>query len=89
MPHVTQVTLWTLGMSGNAVECEARAHPLGVELCYVLNDRLLMSRVYDSWDRLSSQAQTWRNGLEGRGWSQRPEDHLPRPSVDLSSASSH
>ena len=81
MAHMTQVTLWTLGMSGNAVECEARAHPLGVELCYMLNDRLLMSRVFDSWDRLSSQAQSWRAGLEVRGW--RPEELLRRSVAQL------
>ena len=52
-------------MSGNIVECEARAHPLGVELRYLLNERLLMSRVFDAWDRLTTQAQTWRQGSRG------------------------
>lgn len=74
MVQAAQLTLWTLGMSGNIVECEARAHPLGVELRYLLNERLLMSRVFDAWDRLTTQAQTWRQGLELRGWSERPEE---------------
>jgi len=68
MTQVSQMTLWTLAMSGSAVMCEARTHPLGVELRYVLDDRLLMSRVFDSWDRLSAQARNWRDGLETRGW---------------------
>ena len=68
MTRMNQITLWTLGMSDNAVDCEARAHPLGVELRYILNDRLLMSRVFDSWERLSGQAQIWREGLQLRGW---------------------
>jgi hypothetical protein len=82
MVQAAQLTLWTLGMSGNIVECEARAHPLGVELRYLLNERLLMSRVFDAWDRLSTQAQTWRQGLEGRGWSERPEEFLARPQAE-------
>lgn len=73
MTQVSQITLWTLALCGNAVECEARAHPLGVELRYLLNARLLMSRVFDSWDRLSKQAKSWRDGLETRGWSDRPD----------------
>jgi hypothetical protein len=77
--QMAQLTLWTLGMSGNIVECEARTHPLGVELRYVLNERLLMSRVFDAWDRLTAQAQTWRDGLEGRGWSERPDAFIGRP----------
>jgi hypothetical protein len=80
--QMAQLTLWTLGMSGNVVECEARAHPLGVELRYVLNERLLMSRVFDAWERLTTQAQTWRQGLEGRGWSDRPEEFLSRPEAE-------
>lgn len=79
MAQAAQLTLWTLGMSGNIVECVARTHPLGVELRYMLNERLLMSRVFDAWDRLTSQAQTWRQGLEGRGWSESPEAFLSRP----------
>jgi hypothetical protein len=76
MIQAAQLTLWTLGLSGNIVECEARAHPLGVELRYLLNERLLMSRVFDAWDRLTTQAQNWRAGLEGRGWSERPDELL-------------
>ena len=83
--QAAQMTLWTLGMSGNIVECEARAHPLGVELRYLLNERLLMSRVFDAWDRLTTQAQTWRQGLEGRGWSERPDEFLRRPQAEPAS----
>jgi hypothetical protein len=82
MVEAAQRTLWILGMSGNIVECEARAHPLGVELRYLLNERLLMSRVFDAWDRLTTQAQTWRQGLEGRGWSERPEEFRVRPKAE-------
>jgi hypothetical protein len=63
-----QMVLWTLSQSGNAVQCVASHHPLGVELRYVMNSRLLMSRVFDSWERLSGQAQIWREGLQLRGW---------------------
>jgi hypothetical protein len=41
------MVLWTLSQSGNAVQCVASHHPLGVELRYVMNSRLLMSRVFD------------------------------------------
>jgi len=50
------------------IQCVANHHPLGVELRYVMNSRLLMSRVFDSWERLTSQAQVWREGLQLRGW---------------------
>jgi len=62
-----QVTLWTLGTSGHAIECLAQRHPLGLELCYVMNDRVLISRVFDTWERLFSQAVVWRDGLEQPG----------------------
>jgi hypothetical protein len=62
------MVLWTLSQSGNAVQCVASHHPLGVELRYVMNSRLLMSRVFDSWERLTTQAQVWREGLQLRGW---------------------
>ena len=62
------MVLWTLSQSGNAVQCVASHHPLGVELRYVMNSRLLVSRVFDSWERLSGQAQIWREGLQLRGW---------------------
>jgi len=62
------MVLWTLSQSNNAVQCVASHHPLGVELRYVMNSRLLMSRVFDSWERLSGQAQIWREGLQLRGW---------------------
>jgi hypothetical protein len=66
------VVLWTLGQSGNAVQCVATNHPFGVELRYVMNNQMLMSRVFDSWDRLRGQAQIWRDGLQVRGWVERP-----------------
>ena len=66
------VVLWTLGQSDNAVQCVATSHPLGVELRYVMNNQMLMSRVFDSWDRLKQQAQVWREGLQVRGWVERP-----------------
>jgi hypothetical protein len=73
MPVATEpVVLWTLGQSNNAVQCVATNHPLGVELRYVMNNRMLMSRVFDSWDRLKGQAQVWREGLQLRGWVERP-----------------
>jgi hypothetical protein len=46
----------------------AASHPYGLELRYVMNQAPLMSRVFDSWDHLVAQAQTWRDGLEARGW---------------------
>jgi hypothetical protein len=62
-----QVTLWTLGTSNHAIECLAQHHPLGLELCYVMNDRILMRRVFDSWERLFSQAAAWRDGVGRHG----------------------
>ena len=29
---------------------------------------ILMTRVFDSWERLFSQAVLWRDGLERQGW---------------------
>lgn len=58
-----RVTLWTHAASDHAISCIAEPHPLGHELRYVLNGRLLMSRVFDSWDRVRKQAQTWRERL--------------------------
>lgn len=63
-----QLTLWTMSQGGQRVECAAATHPLGVELRYIMNSRLLMSRVFDSWDRLTGQAHVWREGLQIRGW---------------------
>ncbi len=63
-----QRTLWSLGQGTNVVECVASSHPLGMELRYVMNGRLLMSRVFDSWERLANQSQVWREGLQLRGW---------------------
>ena len=66
------VVLWTLGQSNNAVQCVATNHPFGVELRYIMNNQMLMSRVFDSWDRLRGQAEIWRDGLQVRGWVERP-----------------
>jgi hypothetical protein len=63
-----QLTLWTMSQGGQRVECAAATHPLGVELRYIMNQRLLMSRVFDSWERLTGQAHVWREGLQIRGW---------------------
>lgn len=60
--------LWTLNRGKDAVKCVAANHPFGLELRYVMNHAPLMSRVFDSWDSLVQQSQTWRDGLEARGW---------------------
>lgn len=60
--------LWTLSRGRDAVKCVAANHPHGLELRYVMNQAPLMSRVFDSWDRLAEQSQAWRDGLEARGW---------------------
>ncbi|HEY8549553.1 MAG TPA: hypothetical protein VIL35_06340 [Vicinamibacterales bacterium] len=58
-----RVTLWTAASSDRDIACVAEPHPLGLELRYVLNGRLLMSRVFDSWDRLCRHAQSWRDAF--------------------------
>jgi hypothetical protein len=65
-PTVTErrVTLWTAG-AGASIACVAEAHPLGLELQYLLDGRPVMRRVFDSWDRLTGQAQRWRERLTG------------------------
>lgn len=68
MGTAVQTELWTLNRGKDAVKCVAANHPFGLELRYVMNQAPLMSRVFDSWDGLVEQAQTWRSGLEARGW---------------------
>jgi hypothetical protein len=60
--------LWTLSCGRDAAQCVVAQHPLGIELRYLINDRPLISRVFESWDSLAQQATTWRTGLEARGW---------------------
>lgn len=64
-----RVVLWSMAHEGNAVRCVVMQHPLGHELRYLLNDRPLISRVFQDWHDLNGQAQLWRDGLESRGWS--------------------
>jgi hypothetical protein len=59
---------WTLNNSRHAVRCVAARHPLGVEVRYLMNDRPLISRVFDDWESVAGQAQLWREGLESKGW---------------------
>jgi hypothetical protein len=65
-PEFTE--FWTLNHSGDAVRCVAARHPLGVELRYVMNDRPLITRVFEDWQEVAGQAQIWREGLESKGW---------------------
>jgi hypothetical protein len=60
--------LWTLSRGGDAAQCVVAQHPLGIELRYLINERPLISRVFETWDLLAQQAATWRTGLEARGW---------------------
>ena len=62
------VTLWFIGRDDHAIECLAQRHPLGLELSYVMNERVVMSRVFDTWERVFSQAVVWRDGVEQRGF---------------------
>ncbi len=69
MEHVLSAThLWTLSRDGDAAQCVVAQHPLGIELRYLINERPLISRVFETWDALTQQARTWREGLEARGW---------------------
>lgn len=69
MGHAVPPTeLWTLERGKDAVQCVVAAHPFGVELRYVMNRHPLITRVFESWDAVADQAQTWRQGLEARGW---------------------
>jgi hypothetical protein len=65
--------LWTLNNSHHAVRCVAARHPLGVELRYVMNERPLITRVFEDWAAVAGQAQIWREGLESKGWVQERE----------------
>ncbi len=33
-----------------------------------MNERVVMSRVFDTWERVFSQAVVWRDGVEQRGF---------------------
>jgi hypothetical protein len=59
---------WTMNNDRNAVRCVAAPHPFGVELRYLMNERPLMSRVFEDWESVAGQAQIWREGLESKGW---------------------
>jgi hypothetical protein len=69
---------WTLSHAGDAVRCIASDHPYGVELRYLMNDHPLISRVFDTWDALASQARLWREHLEAQGWTELRSRHLIR-----------
>ena len=62
-PADRRVVLWTAGSGDRAIACVADRHPVGLELQYLLDGQPLMSRVFDSWDRLCGQAQRWRDDL--------------------------
>jgi hypothetical protein len=69
MAHAASITeLWTLSRGDDAAQCLVAAHPLGVELRYLMNHRPLITRVFQTWDDVTRQAALWRDGLEERGW---------------------
>ena len=69
MAYAASITeLWTLSRGNDAAQCFVAAHPMGVELRYLMNHRPLITRVFETWDDVTRQAVLWREGLEGRGW---------------------
>ena len=60
--------LWALRRGGDSARCVATLHLRGLELHYFMNDRTLITRVFDTWDSLRGQSRLWKTGLEARGW---------------------
>ena len=60
--------LWKLFRAGQAVRCEVSPHPFGMELRYLVNNKPVMSRVFEEWDGLEHAAEAWCEGLLLRGW---------------------
>ena len=46
------VTLWFLGRATTPSSVSPSGIPSALELSYVMNERLLMSRVFDTWERM-------------------------------------
>ena len=65
----------------DAAQCLVATHPLGVELRYLMNQRPLITRVFQTWDDVTRQAVLWREGLESRGWSLVLEGAAQLPSL--------
>lgn len=60
--------LWKLFRAGQSVRCEVSPHPFGMELRYLVNNKPVMSRVFEEWDALENAARAWCDGLLLRGW---------------------
>lgn len=79
MAHAASLTeLWTLSHGKDAAQCLVAAHPLGVELRYLMNARPLITRVFQTWDDVTRQAGLWREGLESRGWTLEARSQVKR-----------
>ena len=60
--------LWKLFRAGQSVRCEVTPHPFGHELRYLVNNKPILSRVFEEWDALEAAAAGWCEGLIMRGW---------------------
>lgn len=67
LPHRRRV-LWNLFRAGQFVRCEVAPHPFGTELKYLVNDKPILSRVFEEWEALETAAAGWCDGLLMRGW---------------------
>jgi hypothetical protein len=60
--------IWMLRCGDDAVRCVASPHPMGVEVCYLINRQPLISRVLPDWSDVVGVADAWRERLESQGW---------------------
>ena len=76
LPHGRRV-LWKLVRAGQFVRCEVTSHPFGAEVRYLVNGKPILTRVFEDTDALEMASDTWRNGLQTRGWRQVAEPAEP------------
>lgn len=67
LPHRRRV-LWKLSRAGQFVLCEVTPHPFGLELRYLVNGKMIVSRVFEDRNVLEAAAASWCEGLTRRGW---------------------
>ena len=68
-PVLSQGILWTLEKNGKtAQDLVHEIQDVGLELRYLWNGELMMSRVFRSGPELLAEATEKRFELEGRGW---------------------
>jgi hypothetical protein len=74
-------TLWKAQREGDEVACRARLVPYGIEVDLVRNDKVVLTRVFETDQEALAWAQAKRAARESEGWTpiapETPDTSLP------------